>query len=37
MTMKGGVGKILSAELTAEQRADIFWRNLHGLLERGRG
>jgi len=33
-TMEGGVGKILSAELTAEQREDIFWRNLQRLLDR---
>lgn len=34
MTMEGGVGKILSAELTAVQREDIFWRNLQRLLDR---
>ncbi len=33
-TMEGCVGKILSAELTAEQREDIFWRNLQRLLDR---
>ncbi|MCX6954126.1 MAG: amidohydrolase family protein [Verrucomicrobia bacterium] len=33
-TMEGGVGKILSAELTAEQRENIFWRNLQRLLDR---
>lgn len=33
-TMEGGVGKILSADLTAEQREDIFWRNFQGLLNR---
>lgn len=33
-TMEGGVGKILSADLTAEQREDIFWRNFQGVLER---
>lgn len=31
-----GVGKILSAELTAEMRADIFWRNFQGILDRRR-
>ena len=36
MTMKGGVGKILSVELTAGEREDSCWRNLHGLLERRR-
>ncbi|MBL9199278.1 MAG: amidohydrolase family protein [Opitutaceae bacterium] len=33
-TMEGCVGKILSAELTAEQREDVFWRNLQRLLDR---
>lgn len=33
-TMEGCVGKILSAELTSEQREDIFWRNLQRLLDR---
>lgn len=33
-TMEGCVGKILSAELTAEQREDIFWRNLQRILDR---
>ena len=33
-TLEGGVGKVLGAELTAEQRADIFWRNFQGILER---
>ena len=33
-TMEGGVGKILSADLTPEQREDIFWRNLQKLLDR---
>ncbi len=35
-TMEGGVGKILSADLTAEQREDIFWRNFQRLLDRRR-
>lgn len=34
MTMEGGVGKILSADLTPAQREDIFWRNLQRLLDR---
>ncbi|MBI3919941.1 MAG: amidohydrolase [Armatimonadetes bacterium] len=34
MTMEGGVGKILSAKITEEQRGDIFWRNMQGILER---
>jgi hypothetical protein len=33
--MEGGVGEIFSAERTAEEREDIFWRNLHGLLGGG--
>ena len=33
-TMEGCVGKVLSAELTAEQREDIFWRNFQRLLDR---
>ena len=33
-TMEGCVGKILSADLTAEQREDIFWRNLQRLMNR---
>lgn len=36
MTMEGGVGKILSAELTPTQREDIFWRNFQRLLDRNR-
>jgi len=35
MTMERGVGEIFSAERTAEEREDIFWRNLHGLLGGG--
>jgi predicted TIM-barrel fold metal-dependent hydrolase len=35
ITMEGGVGEIFSAERTAEEREDIFWRNLHGLLGGG--
>lgn len=33
-TMEGGVGKILGAELTAEQREDIFWKNFQAILDR---
>jgi predicted TIM-barrel fold metal-dependent hydrolase len=33
-TMEGGVGKILSADLTVEQREDVFWRNFQRLLDR---
>ena len=35
-TMEGCVGKVLSAELTAEQREDIFHRNFERLLGGGR-
>ena len=35
-TMEGCVGKMLSAEITAEQREDIFWRNFQKLLDRRR-
>ena len=34
MTMEGGVGKVLSAEMTDEQREDLFWRNMQGILDR---
>jgi predicted TIM-barrel fold metal-dependent hydrolase len=34
MTMEGGVGKILGADITAEQREMIFWKNMHEILER---
>jgi predicted TIM-barrel fold metal-dependent hydrolase len=37
LTMEGGVGKILSAELTPQQREDIFWRNFQGILNRRAG
>src|SRR5262245_15865224 len=33
-TMEGSVGKVLAASLTAEQRANIFWRNTQRLLAR---
>jgi predicted TIM-barrel fold metal-dependent hydrolase len=35
-TFEGCVGKMLSAELTAEQREAIFWRNFQGILDRRR-
>ena len=33
-TVEGCVGKLLSAEITAEQREDIFWRNFQRILDR---
>lgn len=33
-TLEGGVGKILSAELTPDQREDVFWRNFQRILDR---
>ena len=33
-TMEGCVGKILSAQLTSEQREDIFWKNAHAIFAR---
>ena len=36
MTMEGGVGKVLSVDLTDEQREDIFWRNFQRLLDGSR-
>lgn len=33
-TMEGGVGKVLSAEITADQREDIFWRNADKIFQR---
>jgi len=35
-TMEGCVGKMLSAEITASQREDIFWRNFQKILDRRR-
>ena len=37
MTMEGGVGKILGAELTQAQREKIFWRNFQSMLDRRKG
>jgi len=34
MTVEGCIGKILSADLTPDQREAIFWRNLQGILDR---
>ena len=34
LTIEGGVGKILSADLSPDQREAIFWRNLQGILDR---
>jgi predicted TIM-barrel fold metal-dependent hydrolase len=34
MTMEGGVGKILDAELTEDQREKLFWRNFQAILDR---
>lgn len=34
LTMEGGVGKILSARITPEQRQDIFWRNAQKIFDR---
>ena len=34
MTMEGGVGKILAAVLTADEKERIFWRNMQRILDR---
>lgn len=34
MTMEGGVGKILGADLTEAQRERIFWKNMKAILDR---
>jgi uncharacterized protein len=34
MSYEEGVGKILAADLTDEQREDLFWRNMRGILDR---
>jgi predicted TIM-barrel fold metal-dependent hydrolase len=36
MTMEGGVGKVLSADMSDAQRQDIFWRNMQAILDRKR-
>lgn len=35
MTMEGGVGKILAAELTVAQRERVFWKNMKAILDQG--
>ena len=37
MTMEGGVGKILGADITEAQRERIFWRNFRAVLDRRAG
>ena len=34
MTMEGGVGKILGADLTEAQRERIFWQNFQAILDK---
>lgn len=34
MTMEGGVGKVLGAALSGEDKERIFWRNMRGILDR---
>jgi len=34
LSMEAGVGKILGADLTEEQRELIFWKNIDGILRR---
>ena len=34
MTLEGGVGKILGANLTEVQRDKVFWRNAIGILSK---
>ena len=36
MTMEGGVGKVLGADLTEAQKERLFWRNFQGILDRRR-
>jgi predicted TIM-barrel fold metal-dependent hydrolase len=36
MTMEGGVGKILDAEITEAQREKLFWRNFQAVFDRRR-
>ena len=35
ITMEGGVGKVLAATLTENEKEQIFWRNMQGILDRG--
>ncbi|MBT3342540.1 MAG: amidohydrolase [Gemmatimonadetes bacterium] len=37
MTMEGGVGKILGAELTSSQQEKIFWKNFQKILDMRKG
>ena len=34
MTMEGGVGKIAGADLSDDEKEQIFWRNTKGILDR---
>ncbi len=34
MTMEGGVGKVLGADLTAAQKKKVFWENMKQILDR---
>ena len=34
MTMEGGVGKILGADLTEAQKEKIFWKNFQKILDK---
>ncbi len=34
MTMEGGVGKIMGADITEAQREEIFWKNMAAILEK---
>jgi len=36
MTMEGGVGKILGAELPASDKERVFWQNMQAILDRRR-
>jgi hypothetical protein len=36
MTMEGGVGKILGAELPVSDKERIFWQNMQAILDRRR-
>jgi predicted TIM-barrel fold metal-dependent hydrolase len=34
MTMEGGVGKVMGADITEAQREEIFWKNMAAILEK---
>ena len=36
MTMEGGVGKVMGADITEAQREEIFWKNMAAILEKRR-